>query len=841
MEYRDRHDRHDRHDNRGGRRYGGRQHHNNRDRHQPYNKSSNYRDKRKNYRRNDRDEADNIVQRLRGLIIKIGDKITPDLETNLVKMRNILDLDYEKYPEMVQSTLKACVAELPVKAPIYAALIGLLNVKNHALTAKLMDVFHSAWAHYVQQHDWCRIKNMVRFYGELVNNNVIAPSAYGTFLDAFLDPISNVTTRTPQHDALVYTVLVTLPWCGKEMQERGTSSLDATMNKIEKYMNGNATSDLPIVRVFPHVPAQDLVQHAWQLLQNAETKEWQSDVIVRVYPWFSDDFQTAMQHKLPVVDVATLITSSTATLPGVPTLKIFVNDDDTTVSSLPDHASLEYMLVHDMASDTALLFESNRKDAAKYLLNIATGCPDHCFAKPDAEDQDRETDDQGKWNFSELLMEALFSQMLHLPSPTCVTVYYPTLMAELVRLEKTTFPKALGRSIKALFDRLPGMDVACIERLWSWFAVHLSNFGFTWDWAAWEPALDNDPMHPQVCFMRETIEREIRLSYYDRVKANLPERVARDACPPQAPAPVFAYSDKTHELHAAAITVIQALKEKQTPEQIQQALDAIKQDLAAKGYDEEKQQSALQDLFIQCLLLVGCKSFSHVLNVIERYLDILRQINQKGSDKVRTVEIVASFWKDNSQFLAILLDKFLNYRIVEPTSVVAWVFESALMDNASRGYIWDILKNTVSKVINRVAQVQARLDQYQEMHTDNEKRRSEQELTDVARAEAQQELETLNLVETSLTTVKEERQQVMVLMYQKFTQALQTLLSALSAQGKNPEQDWTFWWVHGWFKEMLRLYHAECQAFQQELASVVFTEQLDPQILDLYKQWQALP
>jgi len=34
-------------------------------------------------------------------------QITPDLQVNLTKMKNILDNDYSKYPTTVQDTLKA--------------------------------------------------------------------------------------------------------------------------------------------------------------------------------------------------------------------------------------------------------------------------------------------------------------------------------------------------------------------------------------------------------------------------------------------------------------------------------------------------------------------------------------------------------------------------------------------------------------------------------------------------------------------------------------------------------------------------------------------------------------
>jgi nuclear cap-binding protein subunit 1 len=75
--------------------------------------------------------------------------------------------------------------------------------------------------------------------------------------------------------------------------------------------------------------------------------------------------------------------------------------------------------------------------------------------------------------------------MMTLPKSPYRLIFFSTLMAELVRLNTQTFPKALGRAVKLLFDRLPVMDAECASRFWSWFGHHLSNFGFKWDWVAW--------------------------------------------------------------------------------------------------------------------------------------------------------------------------------------------------------------------------------------------------------------------------------------------------------------------------------------------------------------------
>lgn len=52
--------------------------------------------------------------------------------------------------------------------------------------------------------------------------------------------------------------------------------------------------------------------------------------------------------------------------------------------------------------------------------------------------------------------------------------------------------------------------------LFSWF--FRSNFQFIWPWEEWAHVLDLPKWAPQRVFVQEVLEREVRLSYWDKVK-----------------------------------------------------------------------------------------------------------------------------------------------------------------------------------------------------------------------------------------------------------------------------------------------------------------------------------
>lgn len=67
------------------------------------------------------------------------------------------------------------------------------------------------------------------------------------------------------------------------------------------------------------------------------------------------------------------------------------------------------------------------------------------------------------------------------------------------------------------------MNGTCVHRFASWFAYHLSNFQFRWNWEDWSVALKNDPLHPKQKFIGETLQRCLRLSYHAKVVELVPE------------------------------------------------------------------------------------------------------------------------------------------------------------------------------------------------------------------------------------------------------------------------------------------------------------------------------
>jgi nuclear cap-binding protein subunit 1 len=83
-----------------------------------------------------------------------------------------------------------------------------------------MTSFNNSLEQSILNSRWFELKQFLRFYSELVNANVILPSVYCGLLNDLLTTLDQPNQLLQRLDCIVYIILSTLPWCGKELSER---------------------------------------------------------------------------------------------------------------------------------------------------------------------------------------------------------------------------------------------------------------------------------------------------------------------------------------------------------------------------------------------------------------------------------------------------------------------------------------------------------------------------------------------------------------------------------------------------------------------------------------------
>ncbi|KAL6042364.1 Nucleic acid dioxygenase ALKBH1 [Balamuthia mandrillaris] len=697
------------------------------------------------YKRRRYDEAADIEQRLRSLIVKIGDnfKSGSSLESNLQGLAQALESDLTTHRKQILDTLSSCIANLPVKAGVYGTLVGLINTKDAAFGKEVVARVMSALQQGLDGKDAPSVKCHLRFLAELVNANVILPTSFLDVVQPLLALLQQrqedeeeredeqkkdeeeeeaneerrrkVGRAPPQfRDVVALALLKAIPFVAREFVERCSDRFERAWHILEDYIQDRAHNLAPAFRaidVYPlHQEAEQEQDHnyllwLWRRYEELKDADWRFSSVLHPYPAFQSTLNSAIQHDVSSLSLKSLgewgIADSKKQLcvgltPLRPIFRLFKQRDSNTEATSFDRQMLEDYMI-----DLMHFFSGDHKLCAKFLLNLPF---------PEA-------------NYDQILVENIFAQMLQLPKAAYPGVFYSVLISDLCKTHPT-FPPQLGQAIITLFERVEQMDPECTDRLSSWFSHHLSNFDYKWNWSYWAHVLEMGEDEPKRLFVKEVLEQCVRLAYWDRVRRTIPDEF--EALMPPKPTPTLKYSgdgssseeqqqkagEQKHfrSIQRRRLILLQMIRERQQSTQIKQWLDdgAPLQD-NKKGEEEEEEEEEdhslsqydSMELVIHCLLEAGSKSFSHMLNILERYNPLLRLMANDQTLRVQCLAAVADFWQNSSQHVSIVFDKLMTYLVADNVSIVEWLFSSSVLPHFTRRYTREILRNTIEKTIAR--------------------------------------------------------------------------------------------------------------------------------------------
>jgi len=354
------------------------------------------------------------------------------------------------------------------------------------------------------------------------------------------------------------------------------------------------------------------------------------------------------------------------------------------------------------------------------------------------------------------------------------------------------------------------MDVECIDRFADWLSFHLSNFDYKWNWTKWSfvQAMKEDTVKKM--FVREVLEKCVRLSYWERVRRTIPDELALLMM--NKPLPILKYSEQDPD-YALYQTLIAKMRNKEIDKQILQWL-------------HDQNQLSLEvkvELTVNCVAEIGSKSFSHLLNALERYNTLLRTLINNSQTRGQTISAFAHFWRNSSAHIIIALDKLMTYRIIDNISIVNWLFSNEVLPDFTRGYVWDILRNTVNKTVARTETVRKQLAKTLQP---TEQSSSTPQLSASATQEA-------------LETAEREQKELLLVVFQRFCISISNHLTNCEANNTDPYDYW-YYSALGHLKEIGRKFHEEIRPFISTLESILFTSEVDSRITSVFHQFKMV-
>ena len=229
----------------------------------------------------------------------------------------------------------------------------------------------------------------------------------------------------------------------------------------------------------------------------------------------------APSHELPTITIPDSITSGPRALFPEIFFSVYADQD---VESVPPTTVIASSLIRDAVVDTINILDYNRNGTARQLIELDCFFAPRTFAAR-ATPFDRLRDiepPKSTWKPEDVAVDGVFSQLLQLPTPEHKLVYFHSVLIESCKLAPAAIAPSLGRAIRYLYRNIYRLDLELAGRFVDWFSHHLSNFGFTWKWSEWVDDVYLADNNPQKAFIAGSIDKEIRLSFAQRIKGTIP-------------------------------------------------------------------------------------------------------------------------------------------------------------------------------------------------------------------------------------------------------------------------------------------------------------------------------
>ncbi|KAL6902082.1 hypothetical protein ACP4OV_004958 [Aristida adscensionis] len=644
----------------------------------------------------------------RTLLLRIGDRCpeyggSVDHKEHIDACYGVLCREYEHSKDAIFEFILQCAAQLPHKIPFYGVLIGLINLENEDFVKDIVDTTQANLQDALHNENRDRIRILLRFLSGLMCSKVIVPSSiietFETLLSSaatILDEETGNPSWQPRADFYVYCIVASLPWGGPELFEQVPDEFERVLVGIQSYISIRKHFDDIAFSVFEtdegHSPnKKDFMEDLWERIQVLSRNGWKVKSVPKPHLSFEAQLVDGKSHRLSPIScpVPTLSQSSSEVLKGqekheadlkypqrLRRLHIFPTD------KAENMQPVDRFVVEECILDVLLFFNGcySRKECAFYLVGLPVS-----------------------FRYEYLMAETIFSQeqeLLLLPNPPFKPIYYTLVIIDLCKALPGAFPSVVVGAVHALFERISNMDMECRTRLILWFSHHLSNFQFIWPWIEWSYVKDLPKWAPQRVFVQEVLEREVRLSYFEKIKQSIEDAAELEELLPPKAGPSFKYhgdeSNESTDGHRLSKELVSMIRGRKT---IRDIISWVEEHIIPTNGAE----FALT-VVSQTLLDIGSKSFTHLITVLERYGQIISKLCPNEEMQLLLMDEISAYWKNSNQMTAIAIDRMMGYRLISNLAIVKWVFSPANVDQFHvSDRPWEILRNAVSKTYNRTS------------------------------------------------------------------------------------------------------------------------------------------
>ncbi|XP_068659456.1 nuclear cap-binding protein subunit 1 isoform X2 [Aristolochia californica] len=650
----------------------------------------------------------------RTLLLRIGDKCPEyggnlDFKEHIETCYGILWRELEHSGDDILTFFLECTEQLPHKISLYGVLVGLLNLESEDFAKQIVDVTQTNLQDALDTGNCNRIRILMRFITALMCSKVLQP---GSIVEVFETLLSSAATTVdeergnpcwqPRADFYITCILSCLPWGGAELSEQVPEEIERVLAAIEAYLSiRKHASDIGF-SVFESNeesakghPEKDFLEDLWDRIQVLSNNGWKVDSVPKPHLSFEAQLVAGKSHDFGPIscpeqpDPPSLLSSITCGKQRheaelkyprrIRRLNLFPAS-----KAEQNMQPIDRFIVEEYLLDVLFFFNGCRKECASFMAGLPV-----------------------PFRYEYLMAETIFSQLLFLPQPPFKPVYYTLVIIDLCKALPGAFPAVVAAAVRSLFERIVDLDMDCRTRLILWFSHHLANFQFIWPWDEWANVLDLPKWAPQRVFVQEVLEREVRLSYWDKIKQSIENAPAlEDLLPPRGGTNYKYSTDVENTEHSISKELRSMVRGKKTSQEINAWVE--ENIILVHG------SKVALEVVIQTFLDIGAKSFTHLITVLERYGQVISKLCPDEDKQIQLIDEVSLFWKSNAQMTAIAIDRMMGYRLISNLAIVDWVFSPSNVNQFhTSDSPWEILRNAVNKTYNRILDLRKEISSLQ--------------------------------------------------------------------------------------------------------------------------------
>ncbi|RSM05143.1 hypothetical protein CDV31_009703 [Fusarium ambrosium] len=630
--------------------------------------------------------------------------------------------DDENLRNMFLDLVVQLLLEQPLKTPFVAAVVLIINTLKSEFVDDILARLAQVTQDKIAEGAWRDVKLLLKFLACL--QSLLEGDGVFPLLEELFSRAADLQTASSDDTIgteIVKIILLTIPYIMVSAPGQFQSKAAELMEKTDII----ASEPHALQALVDPFPAQgkeassgaslSVCMLLQKQLQTEAGKNWELACLPR--PWqmpledieAQDKLANAPKHALPAISIPeTVIAGPRPLFPEI----YFSVYSDQDVPSVPAATDIAASLIRDGLLDTINILDFNRNVTARYLMDLDCYFAEGTFVKRATPFDELRNIAPGKstWKPEDVAVDTVFSQLFQLPTPERKLVYYHSVLTEACKLAPAAIAPSLGRAIRYLYRNSPRMDLELSYRFLDWFSHHLSNFGFTWKWAEWAEDTDLPDYHPSKWFLKGALDKEVRLSFAQRIQKTLPEPYLPLVGPEkEKDVPDFKFSNPDTPFAKEGQEIGALLRRKASDEDFQPIIDSIQSQATERALDP---LVASVDVFVTAVCWVGSKSLSHVLACIDRTKGrLLEAGNASEAARAQIISAVMAYWHAHPGIALSIIEKLLNYSILTPFTVVDWALASTPSNGTNGGdalvqpHIFELVSNTISKVTSRARQI----------------------------------------------------------------------------------------------------------------------------------------